>query len=591
MKQESLTYQSILANMSDGVMTVNVKGKIITFNEAAEQILGVKSEEVLNKPFAEHFLLQEGFDAFNQTILDAVYESETIHNQIVTIEKDDETIKLEITTSFIQSGTEEGKKKIAVIAVFNNITELEKLREKERQLTEELKSKHRELQDAFVEIESKNSSLSSAIKKGKVVRIFTVIFVLILMFGGGYYTWSQKKISFANILKKKQPAEKKQVVTRSLTVKPRMLLSSVSLAAEVLPLEVVSVTSPYDGVVKEKYFNYGQVVRKGQLLIKMDTQDVEAKYRDSEAAYIKAVEKLENLINWNDSNEVSRAKRSISKSKLSLETQKQELKETENLLKKGIVPASEYDNAKRQYENMMMDYESAQEELKSVLAKADQENTHIAELELENARIKKEKLERDLKHSKLFAPVSGTVIQSAASEKKDKKNSIVKGSKMNAGEIIISIGNIDGFSFKIQVDEINIGKIKIGQKAKVTGDAFPGILLKGEVNHISSEASKGKGGKGIPTFDVLVSIKDISTEAKERIHLGMTANVELIIYEKPDALLVPINTVMSIKGERFIKVKDKKTQKTKKVKVKTGFTTLDSVEILEGLKPGDEVVL
>ena len=66
MEQESIIYKNILANMSDGVMTIDLKGQIITFNPAAANILGLKEEDVLGKKFAQVFFEYEGNDDFNQ---------------------------------------------------------------------------------------------------------------------------------------------------------------------------------------------------------------------------------------------------------------------------------------------------------------------------------------------------------------------------------------------------------------------------------------------------------------------------------------------------------------------------------------------
>ena len=76
MADESTFYRNILENMTDGVMTLDLEGKIIMFNPAAARILGLARKEVLNRPFGEIFLMEmEGIDVFNQTILDAIYES------------------------------------------------------------------------------------------------------------------------------------------------------------------------------------------------------------------------------------------------------------------------------------------------------------------------------------------------------------------------------------------------------------------------------------------------------------------------------------------------------------------------------------
>ena len=70
---DPLIFQRILSSMRDGVISIGLEGEIITFNEAAGRILGKDPAEVLGQAFAEVFLLDEAFDAFNEVVFKAVY--------------------------------------------------------------------------------------------------------------------------------------------------------------------------------------------------------------------------------------------------------------------------------------------------------------------------------------------------------------------------------------------------------------------------------------------------------------------------------------------------------------------------------------
>lgn len=136
MEQESVIYKNILENMSDGVMTVDLKSSIITFNQAAEAILEIKKEDSLSKNFGELFLVYAENNDFNQTIFDAIYESSITHRRVVNYRTGDKIKILSVTTSFLKKWTDREVDKIGVIAVFSDITERKKmeeaLREKER---------------------------------------------------------------------------------------------------------------------------------------------------------------------------------------------------------------------------------------------------------------------------------------------------------------------------------------------------------------------------------------------------------------------------------------------------------------------------
>ena len=108
---DDIISRNILENMSDGVMTIGLDGQILTFNAAAESILGLKASEVLHKSFAELFLVREENDAFNQAILNAIYDTDTVRNRIIHWHRGDEVLTLEMTTSFLPVA-EEGSKKM-----------------------------------------------------------------------------------------------------------------------------------------------------------------------------------------------------------------------------------------------------------------------------------------------------------------------------------------------------------------------------------------------------------------------------------------------------------------------------------------------
>ncbi len=389
-------------------------------------------------------------------------------------------------------------------------------------------------------------------------------------------------------MKKSQEAEKGTAMHAIYTVAPRQLSESISLKGTLKPAKIVNVTSAFNGTVEERYFEYGAVVKKGDPLLKMDSSDLQVKHREARIAYIKALDRVRELENWDKSDEVAKAKRSISKAKLSLDGQKKTLEETEGLYKKGIVPTTEYESAKQQYSNAQMDYESSLAELKSVLAKGGEDNTHIAKFELANAKQKLKEIEGQLAQADVHAPVSGTVILAEAGEEGKKAKMVDKGVTFSQGELLLSIGDSDKFAVTSSVDETEVVKIKEGQDVKITGDAFPGVLA-GKVSTISSQAKMAEGGKKSASYAITISLEEISPEVKEKIRLGMSAVMDILIFNKPDALLVPISVVRVEGKNRYVSLKDKKTGELKKVQIETGVTTLDAVEVTKGLNIGDEI--
>jgi len=286
MERDNVISGRILDDMNDGVVAIDLTGQIITFNPAAARILGMPEEGVLSKSFGEVFLLAEENDEFNQTILDAIYESSTSHNRIVPFTRNDRQITLALTTTFLKAEQGSGEK-MGVIAVFSDISELQALQEAEARLAEELKNKHRELQQAYLKTEEGNQQLQAALKKVQVIRITATAFTILLFLGIGLSVWSRTP-SFSSRPPSAGP-ETAQVATTVIPVTPQPVSTSIALTGKLLPLQMVNLTSSISGKVAQVMVRYGDVVKAGQPLVTMDVSEAQIKHREAKAAYIKAL--------------------------------------------------------------------------------------------------------------------------------------------------------------------------------------------------------------------------------------------------------------------------------------------------------------
>ncbi len=584
-----IMFRNILESMSDGVMSIGPDGRILTFNKAAAAILGLNGSEVLQRSFAEFFSAQEGNDAFNQTILDAVYDSHMLHNKLVQWRRGKEVLTLAVTTSFLPAADEGAQATAAVIVVFNDMTEVVRLQESEQRLAEELKQEHVTLQKSYLEIEKANTNLQAALRKVQLIRVAATALIIILFLSIGVFTWRQTDIS-TGTKGSSEGSKQAASATRVYRLAPQTLTDSITLKGTLKPIQIVHVTSPLSGMVTEEYFEYGQAVTKGQLLLKIDRAETEVKYREAKTAYIEAQEKVRELENWMSSNEVAKAEQNVTRSKLTLDGYNKTFQETERLFKKEIVPATEYTNARQQLTTARMDYESSLRDLQATKEKGEGQNRHIAELKLANARQKLQEIEKQLSHSDIFSPVAGTVLLPDTLSDKDKKGKTVdRGVTFSQGDILLSIGNTEGLSMTAEVDELEVLKIKKNQEVRITVDAF-GETIMGRVVHISSQAVKPEGGRKTSNFEVVVAMDILPPGLKDRLRLGMSANMEILLLNKPDVMMLPIQAVRIEGRDHVVNVRDSATRSLKKVSVVTGMTTLDAVEITSGLKAGDEVV-
>lgn len=589
MQQNEIISSRILEDMSDGVMTIDLGGNIITFNPAASRILGISRDEAASKTFGEVFFALEENDDFNQAILDSIYESSISHNRIVPFRNREVATTLSLTTSFLQTEEHGVTRKIGVIAVFVDITELRALQEAEARLADELKAKHKELQEAYLKTEESNRDLQSALKKVQVIRIAATLFTVLLFLGLGLFYWNRNPL--AGGMGSAPPMEGAATApSGTFTVAPQAISSSIALTGKLKPLQTVNITSPLSGKVERVNFRYGDVVTAGQVLVAMDVAETQVKYREAKAAYIKAVENFRQLENWETGTEVARSRRSLTRARLSLENQKKNLDETERLYKKGIIPASEYEAAKQQYAGQQMDLQSAEEEMRASSGKGNADNKSIARFEMENAQARMKQIEAELAHAVIVAPVSGIALKPVAGGSGKEGRQVERGSPFQQGEIVLAIGDLSGFSITCKVDEVDVGKVKQGQKVRITGDAFQGVQLEGILRSISPQAEEGDAGS-VPTFAITIAVDSVTPEQRKVILVGMSANLEIVIHEKPDALMVPVSAVRSDGGKHFVMKRQGSAPNAaaEKIEVEIGHTTIDSAEVVKGLKSGDVI--
>ena len=586
-------YQQIVENMNEGVMALDTQGQVILFNDAAARILAMDPESVRGKLFGKVFMMDmEGNDLFCDTILNAVYASGVgLTDTMEFTRKDGDVRVISMSTSYLKTlAGEDGNGRDeadvdpggdGVVVVLNDITEISQSREKEKAL-------NHQLSEAFLQMEETNRRLEGALKKVKWIRFFIVFAVVLGLSGTAGFLWFQGDLATTLFPKESAAPDQAGQGMATVTVTARPLTAAISLSGSVAPLEEIHVMAPFEGKIKEKYFVYDQKVEKGAPLILMDSTRLEVELRQEKTAYIKAEQSFRQVRDWKKSVEVSNAKRNFTKTRISLDAARRKLEESRLLFEKGIIAGSELKSAESDFTNQQMDLKASEESLASVLDKGNKENVDIARMELANARVNLEEIQVKLSRARVDAPVSGIIIKPVrdnSSRGSGGSKTLEPGLSVSQGEVLLTVGNLDGLSVKSRVDEIDIGKIQFGQKVRVVGDAFAGIPLTGRVRHISSNAVP-TGNEG-PMFDVEVAIKTLPRAHREKIRPGMSANLEIKVYDNPEALVLPLSAVEVRGTGKYVKVMEAGTLVDREIV--TGMTTLDAVEVVQGLARGDDV--
>ena len=588
--RDSLLHRSVLESMTEGVMTVTADGRIGILNPAASRLLMLTAEEVRGKAFGEVVLDRDDLEEFGDTVLAAVYDKAVGSRSTVSLRVDDDTERsVAVTTSYLVDRRDGETERIGIVAVLDDVTEVEALRKTEQELAESTRAQNVELRDAYREIEEKNRALDSALKKVQVVRVVAVLLIAVLFSGSAWYVWNEMGAAF--------PAGASSASTTAadaitVTVEPRRLVSTLSFVGRLAPREESRVTSPTSGRVSRVLFEYGGQVEADQPLVQLDIVQTNRRYLEASAKYLEAGNKLREIEDWENSPEVKRARQAVALARMELETRQTSLASTGVLLEQGIIPASEHQTAERLYETQLLQHETALRDLEDELAKGDESAVQIARLGLETAETSMQELERALQNATIRAPIAGVVLhpEGAASRDATAGRPLTAGQLVNEGSFLLSIGNLRGVSVTGRIDEVDVVKVQQGQPVRISGDAFPDLVFEGHIVRVSPQ-SRTSGTGGVPTFEVSAAVDHLADAQLARLRLGMSANVTVVVRDQPDTLLVPIDAVQGSAGNYRVLVGSTEGGEPRAVQVEVGETTLYEVEILSGLQAGDVVIV
>lgn len=592
----SVFHQDVLSSMSEGVLTVDSDGRIEFSNPAASDLLGLESTELQGKTIAEVLLKDSGLEAFSDAVLAAVYEEAIGTRTTVCIQLPEGLERyLAVTTSYLNEIQEGNSRRTGVVAVFEDVSEIERLRVAEKQLVDETQEQNDQLREAYREIEEKNNALDAVLKKVTVVRFVAISLVVILFTGSAWYVWSDSETAL--------PAQSAETVvtpivsqegTFTTTVEPRRLTTTLSFIGTLAPRQEIHVTSPIAGKVSEVLFKYGSRITVGQPLVELDTAETSRQYRTAQATFLEAQERHKELENWEHSLEMARANRAVTRARLELVARENRLSETALLLERGIVPASEHRAAQRQYDAQQLSYESAVQDRDAVQSRGDADSLRIAQLRLENATTNMQELEKMLEDAVVRAPASGVVLEptgrSSSGTQGGDSEQLARGNAVTEGGYLLTVGDLDGFSVTGTVDEVDVTKLRIGQLVRISGDAFPDIELDGHIERISQQSQR-RGSNNVPTFQVTAVIDQLNDVDPGRLRLGMSANVVVVLRDEPQALLVPLAAVQGTQGNYWVQVQSEEDGKIERSPVEVGTTTLNEVEVTQGLEVGDIVLV
>ncbi len=324
--------------------------------------------------------------------------------------------------------------------------------------------------------------------------------------------------------------------------------STVTATGTVNAVTTVLVGTQISGTIKHIYVDFNSPVKKGQLIAQIDPAIFEEQVAQAKA----------NLL---------AAKANVKKAEATLVDSKRTMERNRDLLSKSLIAQSDFDTAQTNYETSVAGVSAA--------------NAAVAQ-----AKAALKNAETNLGYTRIISPVDGTVVS----------RNVDVGQTVAASFQTPTLFNIAQDLTKMQidtnVDEADIGNIKVGQDVKFTVDAYPDRTFKGRVWQVRIAPITVQN---VVTYDVVIKVDNSSLKLKP----GMTANVSIIVAAKKDVLKIP-NAALRFRPRETGKPSVYKSPgvwilengKPKRIKVTTGISDGNYTELISGeLKEGQEAIV
>ncbi len=346
---------------------------------------------------------------------------------------------------------------------------------------------------------------------------------------------------------------------------------SVVATGKIEPITKVEIKSKANGIIKSWNVDVDAVVDEGDVLVELDKDMLTAAVRGAEANLQAARAALEGA-------EAQLEKNVVEAEGPDAEFTRRAYQRAQSLFAQSLIAQSALDDAHSLVDVAENRKRAAQSQLVVSQAKVAEASAQVAQ-----AKAAADRAAEDLANATIRAPIRATVLT------RDVEIGSPVSSILNLGANatpVMTLGDIDQVFVRGKVDEADIGRVRLGQQARIRVETFKDKAFSGRVTQISP---MGVEKDNVTNFEVKVSIDNPGKELKA----NMTANAEIVLEEHSNALLIPESAVTyDAQKNAFVEITSAGAKNgRKKVPVKIGVANGTKVEVLEGLKQGEKVVL
>ncbi|MGA2277358.1 MAG: efflux RND transporter periplasmic adaptor subunit [Terracidiphilus sp.] len=399
--------------------------------------------------------------------------------------------------------------------------------------------------------------------------------------------------------------------TKVLTAKivRQDLATVVSGTGQIKPKTYMNVGATSFGRITHFYVKEGDLVKKGETVAAIENVQQEANVNGQQAAIAAAKTDIASYIAAEKTAEAN-----VEHAKADLEQKRLDWEREQALYKAGIESKANYDAKKALFDTDVASLNQAVAQLNQAKAQTESARGHM-QTQVANLRVNQDLLDKTI----AIAPFDGIVTNMPVRE----GETVVTGIQGTEGATLMTLADMSVITAEIKVDETDIVNVKLGQSADVTVDALPGKVFKGHVTLVGDQALLRSTGQATSTstsgteeakdFKVVVTLDETSNDLRP----GLSTTAKITTAQKSSALALPIQALMMhnpdddnkakggvqaastsssaakgvpVQGVYVVQNKSGKLR-TVFVPVTTGITGATDIEVLSGLKEGDEIVI
>ncbi len=412
-----------------------------------------------------------------------------------------------------------------------------------------------------------------------------------------------------------------EAAVETIPVRRGDLVVTVSAVGSVKAKAQVGLTFQISGKVAEILVEEGDFARKGQPLVRLDTTTLELQVAQAEVNLAVAQAQLSKLLKGKSQAQIEAARAALRSAQAAYEAAKVDAANREkqirlaeiNLEKARIAleqAQAQYDKISwrpeaaslpqaQQLHQATLDYEAAKLNYELTISKYTDVTLYSAAAQLAQARAQLEELEKypteedltiaraqvrqaeialeqaklNLENATLKAPFDGLVADI---------NTVV-GATAGPGTPVVTLVDISSLEIETQLVEVDVDKVREGQEVEISFDAIPDRTYSGKVVKVGRV---GQTIQGVVNYPVTILMEN----PDERVRVGMTANLNILVGRAENTLLVPVRAVLSRQGKQIVMVK--RGESFVPVPVKIGMSNESMAEIVEGdIREGDLVMV